>query len=509
MSTPSRRRYTIITIAYQYLGVALGMVIGIFLIPVYLHYIPVATYGLWLATGNVLMWISLVDPGLAYVLQQQVAKAYGERNLPRVGMICGTGILMNLVLVGLFLLAALVMSWKLSWLVAAPNSAVATELYRAFILAALGGTLNLLSFVFRCSNQALHAAIPVGAIDLSVRVTGVFVVLLALRRGFGLESFGLLTLWSGLLNSAGNGICLWILIRRRGICLGSSRIVAKELGGLVSFNFVGRIANLVQTFDLLVANKVLGPEVTAIYGLTRRVPDFLRPLVSLPIESAGPPLSHLFGQGDVEKLQSVVRRLANLSLWATGLAASACFALNGDFVRLWVGSRLFAGTTINFLVSLQMAVFMIISGFSSLCFYLGDIKQLNLVAFVRSFLLFVFVLVGARIGGLIGVAVGGLLAMLVLVHYPVLSTIRRARFSRADARILLREGIAVVVATSVSACITLMLSITGWSLFVFGSVLDVATYAAVLAAVSPGFSVAFQELFQRLTAGQWKRNPAV
>jgi len=492
MIIPSRRRYTIITISYQYMALALALVIGVFLVPVYLHYIPVATYGLWLATGNVLLWISLVDPGLAYVFQQQAAKAYGEKDLVRVGTLCGTGVAMNLGLVALFLGATLALAWALPWIVTAPDAVVASELRRAFILSAVGGAFNLVSYMFRCGNQALHLAVPVGAIDLTVKIGGVAVVLLALRHGLGLVAFGLLALWTGLINAAGNGVCLWFVARRKEIRFTVSRSAARQLLGLVSFNFAGRLANVVQSFDLLVVNKVLGPEVTAVYGLTRRVPDFLRPLILIPVESAGPSLSHLLGEGDLPKLRGIILRFSSINLWLTGLATAGCLALNGDFVRLWVGGRLYAGPVINVLVCLQMTAILLLLGFSALCFYLGDIKWLNLVAFARSLLLFALIWVGASVDGLLGVAVGGLVAMVALVWYPIWSTVHLTRFDSTDIRRLFCEAMSVVVAVAASCLGGMAVECAGWMQFFLASSVILVLYLAVLTLLSPGFRGAAQ-----------------
>ena len=46
---------------------------GIILVPIYLVYIPKDLYGYWLATGNILTIISLLDPGIGGVVTQKVS----------------------------------------------------------------------------------------------------------------------------------------------------------------------------------------------------------------------------------------------------------------------------------------------------------------------------------------------------------------------------------------------------------------------------------------------------
>lgn len=47
------------------------MMVGIILVPIYLVYIPKDLYGYWLATGNILTIISLLDPGIGGVVTQK------------------------------------------------------------------------------------------------------------------------------------------------------------------------------------------------------------------------------------------------------------------------------------------------------------------------------------------------------------------------------------------------------------------------------------------------------
>ena len=60
--------------------------------PLYLRFIPIDIYSIWLATGNLLAWISTLDPGLTLVLQQQVADAYGKRDKNKVRKLIGGGV---------------------------------------------------------------------------------------------------------------------------------------------------------------------------------------------------------------------------------------------------------------------------------------------------------------------------------------------------------------------------------------------------------------------------------
>ena len=69
---------------FNYAQTAFLIVYNVVLTPLYLRYIPEMTFGVWLATGNLVAWLSLVDPGLNAVIQQRIAAAYASGDNPAV-----------------------------------------------------------------------------------------------------------------------------------------------------------------------------------------------------------------------------------------------------------------------------------------------------------------------------------------------------------------------------------------------------------------------------------------
>ena len=62
----------------QFLALGLAIVQGFLLTPMSLRHIDYKLFGAWLATGQMLSWVSLLDPGVNEVLRQRVAHAFGE-----------------------------------------------------------------------------------------------------------------------------------------------------------------------------------------------------------------------------------------------------------------------------------------------------------------------------------------------------------------------------------------------------------------------------------------------
>lgn len=69
---------------FNYAQTAFLIVYKVVLTSLYLRYSSEMTFGVWLATGNLVAWLSLVDPGLNAVIQQRIAAAYASGDNPAV-----------------------------------------------------------------------------------------------------------------------------------------------------------------------------------------------------------------------------------------------------------------------------------------------------------------------------------------------------------------------------------------------------------------------------------------
>src|SRR6195952_4612608 len=76
---------------FQYGYVLTNIVNSIILLPLYLKNIDPSTLGIWLATGNILAWMTLADPGVGGVLQQKIAELRGKKMYSEIGQTIGSG----------------------------------------------------------------------------------------------------------------------------------------------------------------------------------------------------------------------------------------------------------------------------------------------------------------------------------------------------------------------------------------------------------------------------------
>ena len=76
------RREVLWNLVLQYSTVALMLIQGVVLIPVYLRFLGSAEFGVWLVTSGVATWLSIVDPGLSTLIQQRISFALRWKRSP-------------------------------------------------------------------------------------------------------------------------------------------------------------------------------------------------------------------------------------------------------------------------------------------------------------------------------------------------------------------------------------------------------------------------------------------
>src|SRR4051812_36959075 len=95
-AAPSRRRAAVGNLIFNYAGLVLSVVKNIALVPLYLRHFDLSTYGVWLATGNLLGILGLVDGGFGVVLSQRLASAWGAGDRRRFAEVAGSGLVWSL-----------------------------------------------------------------------------------------------------------------------------------------------------------------------------------------------------------------------------------------------------------------------------------------------------------------------------------------------------------------------------------------------------------------------------
>ncbi len=509
-STRSRRRTTQWNLFFHYVSIALAMVSGVVFVPLYLRFIPLELYGAWLATGNVVAWLTVIDPGLSTVLQQRSATAYGKGRVDELNALLTGGVLISAVISVAVLSVGIGTTGLLfDWLQLGGGFETAT-LERAYLLAVTGTALMIFSYGITAFNQGLQSSVAVGVIFVVSTVGSLVATAVFLYQGVGLPAIplGLLVRGGGL--TIGNvGYLAW-RYRNETYSYRPSFCRVGTLSKLMSFTFLGRGANVIATnLDAFVLTRFLGAEVAPVLVLTRKAADISRTLADRPAVAFMPSIAHLVGSGGQVQARTILLRLVRLILWLLGLLGAGVLIFNGAFVTLWVGPTFYAGTTVNFLIAITLIVTVVSNMLSNLCFALGNIRNNSLAALAQGAVTIPLMICGAKYWGLTGVALAPLLAMLAVSgwYFPFAFS-RLLNLTSADLRAITRESCSVLAAAALAGLLAtpLRLSVepTTWFRFATGVVAFAMLYAALLWLLSTAARAESARLLDRTRAFRTK-----
>jgi O-antigen/teichoic acid export membrane protein len=409
---PSSRQATALwNLVFQALAILFSFANGIVLVPLYLRHIPSDLYGAWQASGNVLAWMTMLDPGLSSVLQQRVAAACGTSDTAAVSRWIATGFWITGGIAIAILAGGMASSLFLSSWMHLPPSVDQAALARAFRWSAAGSALTILGYSVTAANQGLQGSVGIGLVFVAASLTRLAMVVVLITSGFGLLAIAIPSVVMGLFLLVGHLACLRVRLVSEGIPWSWAPTQLREVAGLVSFTGMAKCASiLANNVDLFLVARLLGPENVNVLRFTRTAPEMSRMFVERPFAAVQPPLAHLLGGGGVERAQEILLRMLNCAIW---LLAGGFVVFNDDFLRLWVGDRFYAGTAINVLLIVWFLISVSTSLLSSLCFTAGNIRGNSLAGLAQVLIYLPMLWAGGQWSGMGGVVMASLLSLLL------------------------------------------------------------------------------------------------
>lgn len=476
------------------------MVSGVLLVPLYLRFIPLDLYGAWIASGNILVWLSFLDPGLTGVLQQRVGSAYGKQDYQAIRELLGVGLFLTGIISISIIAIGFVFAHYLPWLLDLPSTVDASVIVQAFSLTVIGTSLMLFSFSISAINQGLQSSLGFGLISNVVVALSFVLIIILLYKGFGLLAIAIGLIFRGVCHTLGQGVyLLWRLTDEKiGFSFSFSSIAA--LMKLLSYTLLGRVSGIIaNNVDLLIVARFLGPETVAVLSLTRKVPRLSREFVNQPSVAFMPAVSHVTGSGEIDKARDALTRLVRMMLWMLCLLAGGLIALNDDFVRLWVGPHLFAGKTINLILCGTFLFTVAAASLRNICFALGNIKGSSVASLAQSLLFIPLVIYGTKYFGLLGTVLAPLIAVLAVSawYYP------RSFFKLLALSSRKRKQIMVECVSTLLVVVPLTLGFfwlhpKGWLQFIGSVAVFCFLYAGLLSLVSKDFRAEIRRIIQRI-----------
>ena len=414
ISVPSRKRATIFNLARDYTSMGLLIIRGIVLVPIYLHFIDSRLYGAWLASGNIVAFLGLLDFGFTSVIVQRIANTAGQRDDKRLGGLIGTSLATVAILSLLPLLCAgLIYRQVPVWIHI--EAAQAEQISYAFLIAALSTSLMVIAY----GTGGILAGLQwVGVVSIQFIVSsiiGIAATLIFLYMGVGLLAIplGFLT-QSGLLAVA-HGLYLWRVIRKQfppGI-IGFDKSNFLDLFRHSSWVFLSKLSlTTSRQADNLIVAAMIDPGLTTILVLTKKSSDILT-MAAIRISSAFmPSLSHLSGEGDKQKSKRFMFSILKISIMLAVFAMGGIFLLNHEFVRLWVGDKFYGGTVLTGLICIAGFLFVFNQALYNTIFSQGKIRTAARAQIFQAVIQIILSITLCYYFGMKGVVLAAIIAML-------------------------------------------------------------------------------------------------
>jgi O-antigen/teichoic acid export membrane protein len=350
---PNRRRAAAWGIFFSYGGAILTVARNIVLVPFYLHFVSLAEYGAWLATGATILQLLVSDFGLAGVLMQRSAALHGAGESTRLGVLMGSGMVAGLLLatVSLAIGAAVIpLLPQMSGLAPAESTTVTHCLY----LAVFAGALGIIAAIAQGLVRSLQRGAAAGAIALAAEVLNIALSAILLFSGAGLYALVWGMIARSLLVATASTLCLlWVCGRE--LTFAATRSEVRSLFADTGTSLIAALAmkSLTQLNTLLVG-VVLGPTSAAAYGLTVRAHETLSVFLGQMNAAFAPGMAHLWGSGNTARFRVLLSHLVSGSALLAGLGAIAVICANASFVNLWVHRGVFGGQTTSILMGLAV-----------------------------------------------------------------------------------------------------------------------------------------------------------
>jgi O-antigen/teichoic acid export membrane protein len=490
----SKKTTTLWRLADIYINFIISLVKGMLIVPLYLAYIDPRLYGAWLATGNILMWLTLFDPGVGDIATQRIAQSYAMKDSKKLGCQISNSIILSSVICIVTLLIGLLISNFLLGKIIRPEDIEIDHLRKAFSITMVGTAFTLFYFSLSGSIVGLQKTRITAIVRNGVGILSILINVILLLKGYRLNAIAYSTLFSALTQVILYTIVLFFVLKKERIRIFFDFPYFKEYSKIFTYTFFSKaLSTISQNIDLLIVSRFIGLELVPILEFSRRPIQFIRSLASGPSIALIPSLSFMSGENESSKLKALTTR-STLLITLIGLYfCTGIIIFNQSFVSIWVGKQYYIGNLLNLILAVTFLFSLIGYTFQNITYSLGKIKENSLFEMFKNIFSLLLVFLFSYCFGLYGVVISAFVVTITtdLWFYPFLLN-KIIKFDFNDLRNkLINISIICICFIGLIYIIKMFVNINGPIIFI--SVVFLFTIIAFI--VYMIFSLEFRELF--------------
>ena len=423
----SRTVRATIAAAFTYGQAAVKIGTGLWLIPFILRHLGARTYGLWLASGELLAYAALVDLGVLMTLPWLIAEADGQADRGRLRYLVSTGTAAATLSATLYGLLALVL-WGLFPEILKVGSTEQRMISGPLLLLAVVGCVSQPLRTFGSVLSGLQDVRFNGMVNFAGWLTGFALCVVLLMRGWGLYALAFSTAVPLLLTGVWTLVRLWViapdLLRAwpRPAWRDIQQMFIEGFGTWMS----GWGWRLIAASDGLVLGMLGKPTAVAALACTNKMAQSLVQLSWVPCDSGLIGLAQLSGEGLRERLRDAIVVMIRVYLALAAAVACVVLAVNPAFVRAWVGPDLYVGGVTNVLIAILAVTMTFGHAVAVVPAVLGERLRVGAAAIASGILhLGIALTLGMRFG------IAGVVAAGIISHGIVFCALAWKAFARA------------------------------------------------------------------------------
>lgn len=347
---------------YNYLFNSINAIIviinGIVMVPIYFRYMSVSTYGAWLATGNMVAMLGLLESGFSSVITQKMAAVIGSNNNERFAKLAGANIATAIVLaLSIIFLGLCISPFITDWINV--EDSVSSEIRVAYIIALIASSVAICVSLFGAFPQVWQDTKSVGVINTCTGLVAIASLVTFLFLGFGVVSIALSYLVRAIVNLVFQGAWIVRKWKRESIptpiySISESKLLVKDC----IYPFLSKLSGvLMGNSQSFIIAHFMNPALAAVYDLTSKVCYVACGFVSQTNGSFFALFSLTLSSGDKQKINSVFHtttRFFTITL-AVVVLYSICFT--EPVINYWVGLDKYGGTQLLLVIVLAKILF--------------------------------------------------------------------------------------------------------------------------------------------------------
>lgn len=389
---------------------------GIVMVPIYFHYMSVSTYGAWLATGNVVAMLGLLESGLSFVITQKMSAAIAQKDSNRFSILAGSNILSAIKISVVILLLGLAVSpFITEWINIEAD--IKGDIRLAFIVSLIATCISIFVNLFGAFPQVWQDTKQVGVYNTIANLSAIVSLVIFLLLGFGVVSIALSYVVRSFLNLILSGT--WIIRKWRRdnypapiFNLRASFLLMKDC----VYPFLSKVSStIVGNSQSFIIAYFMNPGLAAIYDLTAKICTVACGFVSMMNGSFFALFSLTIAEGNREKTNNVMKNTSQVFLIMLVSMALYSICFTEPVMNYWLGLDKFGGTRLLIIIVAAKVLAQIRSYFNNILYTGGLINKSAIYDIFWMFLYLLLLLIVIKPLEIYAIPVATLISCIVFI----------------------------------------------------------------------------------------------